>query len=104
MKRDEFWHNHLALAAAASAVRHGDAKTLTTLPVTPGFVKYWKAKLLDPTKHSNSWGGARNFKFDVRTQIKVEQYIRKKLLRNPRLSADQIARKLQAKNYDVEGQ
>jgi hypothetical protein len=104
MQRDEFWHNHLALAAGIFAVSDGDAKTLTKLPVTPGFVKYWKRKLLDPTLHTNTWGGARNFKFDPRTQIKVEQYIKNKLLRNPRLSAVRIARKLQAKGYDVADQ
>lgn len=104
MKRDEFWHNRLALAASVSAVRAGEAKTLTTLPVTPGFVKYYKGKLLDSSLHANSWGGARNLKFDDRTQIRVERYIKLKLLRNPRLSAVEIARKLRAKQFDVEDQ
>src|SRR5690348_16237436 len=92
MNRDEFWHNHLAVAAGLFGVLDGQAQTRTELKCTPGFVKYYVGKVSDPAKHSDTWGGARNLKFDELTQLRVERYIRRKLTRNPRLTPDEIAR------------
>jgi hypothetical protein len=92
------------LAAGVFGVLDGDAKTCRELKSGPGLVKYYKAKLLDPDKHANSWGGARNVKFDLATQEKVERYLYKKLRRNPRLLPAELALKLRTKGFDVEDQ
>jgi hypothetical protein len=104
MNSDEYWHSHVALAAGVFGVLDGDAKTCRELKSGPGLVKYYKAKLLDPNKHANTWGGARNVKFDQETQEKVERYLYKKLCRNPRLQPAELAGKLRIKGVDVADQ
>ena len=104
MSRADLHHNQLALAAGIFGNLNGQAQTRAELKTTVGLVRYYSDKVFDPTLHSGTWGGARNLKFDDQTRRRIERYLWRKLLRDPRRTATELARRLQAKGLQVEDQ
>jgi hypothetical protein len=104
MNTHAFRHNQLALTAGARGILQGETKTAAELGVKRSFVRYYRRKLTDPNFHPGTWGGARNIKFDDETQQAIENYVYQKLNLDPRLTATEVARRLQNKGLHVTDQ
>ena len=59
-------------SVARGALNEGVAATARRFERSAGFVTYHREKLLDPTFHNGSWGGARNLKFKHSEQLFYE--------------------------------
>jgi hypothetical protein len=66
-----------------------------------GQVKYWKKKLEDPTYHDNSWGGARNFKYDTDDKDKIHQLIYEYLVKNTSATQQDVIHQMSIKGFNI---
>src|SRR4051794_1200161 len=68
----EHYYGHSKASAAVSAYRASVAASAARFEQTRAFVDYHYRKLMDPSLHRDSWGGARNNKFSDREQLTFE--------------------------------
>lgn len=66
------------------------------------FVRYWHAKLLDPTLHAGTIGGARNNKFSADGQLFVETMLYHEVNENPFRTTAGFARRMREIGIDVD--
>lgn len=62
-------------AKLSSFIKRKKLNEMFGMTVSRSQLSYWRKKINNPTFHSKSWGGARNFSFSQKTREKITQLL-----------------------------
>jgi hypothetical protein len=86
---------------ALASVSASEVEVQERLLITRGKARYWRHKAIDPTFHDKPLGGAKNFKFSVRSERMVHLNIWNEIVADPLRNVKQLYQLLVIISYDL---